>query len=62
MGDPVIKNILVYVESSEASLYATEYAIILSKICKCHLTALYVVDMKLLDELFKMHIFVKVSE
>ena len=62
MNESILKNILLYVESSESSLYSAEYAITLAHITGAQLTALYVIDLKTLEELLRARIFIKSEE
>ncbi len=56
-----IKKMLVAVSGAEASIYAAKYAICLAKWLKADLYAVYVVDMKALNDLLRLKIFVKVE-
>jgi len=40
----IIQNVVVLINSSEASIHAAQYGIILSKMYRCNLKAVYVVD------------------
>jgi nucleotide-binding universal stress UspA family protein len=53
-----IRKIMVYVDGSEQSITAAQYAIVLAKTLDAELYALYVVDTRALAELVKSHIFV----
>ena len=55
----LFKNILVATSGSDASINASKYAIALSKIYNCKLTAVYVVDTATLKELLISKIFVE---
>jgi len=44
MGKPLISNIIVAVNGSDASILAAEYAIVLAKENQCRLNAVYVVN------------------
>ena len=57
-----IKNILIYLESTEASMDAVRYAVMLSKLLSARLHAAYVVDMKALQDLLRARIFIKAEE
>jgi nucleotide-binding universal stress UspA family protein len=52
-----IRKILVYIDGSEQSITAAQYAIVLAKTLGSELYALYVVDTRALAELVKSHIF-----
>lgn len=54
-----IKNIIVPLAGAPASLVTAKYAIYLAKILQSKLTAVYVVDEKILQELLKSRIFVE---
>ena len=56
-----IKNIVVSVAGSPASLVTVKYAIYLAKVLQAKLTAIYVVNERLLQELLKSRIFVEVE-
>jgi nucleotide-binding universal stress UspA family protein len=57
-----MKRILVYVDGTEESVTAAQYAIILSRSTGAELTALYVVNTRALDDLVKSRIFLKSEE
>jgi nucleotide-binding universal stress UspA family protein len=57
-----IKKILVYVDGTEGSITAAQYAVVLSRATGAELTALYVVNTRALDDLLKARIFVKAEE
>ena len=54
-----IRKILVYVDGTEQSLAAAQYAIVLAKSLKADLFALYVVNTRALNELVKSRIFIE---
>ena len=56
-----IKNIVVSVAGGPASLVTSKYAIYLAKILQARLSAIYVVNEKVLQELLKSRIFVEVE-
>lgn len=56
-----IKNIVVSLSGSAASLYTAKYAIYLSKQLNAKLYAVYVVDARSLHELLKSRIFVEIE-
>ena len=55
------KNIVVSLAGAAASLITAKYAIYLAKILQAKLTAVYVVNEKILQELLKSRIFVEVE-
>ncbi len=55
------KKIVVYVDGSESSMTAVMYAIQLAKEHDAHLTAVYVVNTKALNDLVKAGIFVAIE-
>ncbi len=57
-----IRRILVYVDGSEGSITAAQYAICLSRYYRAELTALYVVNTRALGDLLKARIFVKAEQ
>jgi nucleotide-binding universal stress UspA family protein len=57
-----IKKILVYVDGTEGSITAAQYAVLLSRATGAQLTALYVINTRALDDLLKARIFVKAEE
>jgi len=57
-----IRRILIYVDGSEKCITAAQYGIALAKKTDAELTALYVVNISLLEELVKARIFVKIEE
>jgi nucleotide-binding universal stress UspA family protein len=54
---PVIENILVYVDGSEQSITAAQYALLLAGTTGARITALYVINTRALDDLVKASIF-----
>ncbi|GAB1455589.1 universal stress protein [Spirochaetota bacterium] len=54
-----IRKIMVYVDGSEQSITAAQYAIVLAKALGAELYALYVVDTRALAELVKSRIFLE---
>jgi nucleotide-binding universal stress UspA family protein len=60
--DGLIKKILLYIDGSEECIAAAQYGIVLAKVLKAELVALYVVNVSLLKELVKAKIFVKIEE
>lgn len=57
-----IKKIVLFSEGSEASMLAARYAVALAKLVGAEIVALYVVDIKTLEDLLKAHIFVRMEE
>lgn len=57
-----IQNILVYVDGSEESVTAAEYAVCLAKSTAAHLSAVYVVNTRALNDLVKSRIFIASEE
>ena len=57
MSNP--KKLLVYVDGSEQSVTAAQYAICLASVYGAKLTALYVVNTKAVEDLLKARIFLK---
>ncbi len=60
--DGPIRKILLYIDGSEECITASQYGIALAKKTGAELTALYVVNISLLEELVKARIFVKIEE
>jgi nucleotide-binding universal stress UspA family protein len=60
--DGPIKRILVYIDGTESSITAAQYAVVLSRSYRAELTALYVVNTRALDDLLKARIFIKTEE
>jgi nucleotide-binding universal stress UspA family protein len=56
---PLISNIVTVITGSDASILAAKYAIIMSKIYRCRLTALYVVDTATIRQLTLSKIFIQ---
>lgn len=57
-----IRRILLYMDGSEGSITAAQYAICLSRHYRAELTALYVVNTRALGDLLKARIFVKAEQ
>jgi nucleotide-binding universal stress UspA family protein len=57
--DGPIKKILVYIDGTEQSITAAQYAICLSKLLGAELTVLYVVNTRALNDLLKARIFIE---
>jgi nucleotide-binding universal stress UspA family protein len=60
--DSPVRKILVYVDGSEESVTAAQYAIVLAKTLHAELAALYVINTRALDDLVKSRIFLKSEE
>ncbi|MBN1916363.1 MAG: universal stress protein [Verrucomicrobia bacterium] len=54
-----VNRILVYIDGSDTSITAAEYAIVTAKLHAAPLWAAYVVDTKVLDDLMRVRIFIK---
>jgi len=54
-----IKKIMVYIDGTEESITAGQYAICLSKSAGAELSALYVINTRALNELLRARIFIK---
>jgi len=54
-----VSKILVYIDGTETSIAAAEYAVVLAKLHAAPLYAAYVVDTKVLDDLMRARIFIK---
>jgi nucleotide-binding universal stress UspA family protein len=61
MSGPVEK-ILVYIDGTEGSITAAQYAICLSRATGAQLAALYVINTRALDDLVKSRIFLEVEQ
>ena len=57
-----VKKILLYIDGSEECIAAAQYGIALAKRTGAELTAVYVVNVSMLQELTKARIFVKIEE
>jgi nucleotide-binding universal stress UspA family protein len=57
--DSPVKKMLVYIDGTEQSITAAQYALCLSKFTGTQLTAFYVINTKALDDLLKSRIFLK---
>ncbi len=57
--DSPIKKMLVYIDGTEQSITAAQYALYISKFTGAKLTAFYVINTKALDELLRSRIFLK---
>lgn len=54
-----VQKVLVYVDGTEESITAAQYAILLCQSSKSHLEALYVVNTRALNDLVKTRIFLR---
>ena len=61
MNDP-LKKIMVYIDGTEQSITAAQYAICLSRTVNSRLTALYVVNTRALRDLVKSRIFLEAEQ
>jgi nucleotide-binding universal stress UspA family protein len=52
------KKVLVYIDGTEASITAMQFAIYLAKFSNAELTALYVINTKAMEDLVKARIFI----
>lgn len=59
MIKPLFSNIVVAISGSDASIHAAKYAIIMAKLYRCRLTAVYVVDTATIRQLTLSKIFVQ---
>lgn len=57
--DSPIEKIMVYIDGTEQSITAAQYALCLTRVTGAQLIALYVIDTKALDDLLKARIFLK---
>ncbi len=56
------EKIMIFVEGSQESILAAQYAVCMAKWLDCTLVGAYVVDIKTLEELTRAKIFVKMEE
>lgn len=61
MAKPV-ERIMVYIDGTEESITAAQYAIVLAKTLDTELYALYIINIKALEELLRARIFLKEEE
>jgi nucleotide-binding universal stress UspA family protein len=59
MIKPLFSNIVVAVSGSDASILASKYAIVLAKLYRCRLSAVYVVDTATIRQLTLSKIFIQ---
>ena len=55
--DSPVKKILVYIDGTEESITAAQFALCLTQFTGAKLTAFYVINIKALDDLLKARIF-----
>jgi len=55
---PIISNIITIVTGSDASIMAAKYAIVMAKLYRCRLSAVYVVDTATIKQLTLSKIFI----
>jgi nucleotide-binding universal stress UspA family protein len=59
MTNPLFSNIVVAITGSDASILAAKYAIVLAKVYRCRLSAVYVVDTATIRQLTLSKIFIQ---
>lgn len=59
MIKPLFSNIVVAISGSDASIHAAKYAIIMAKLYRCRLSAVYVIDTATIRQLTLSKIFVQ---
>jgi nucleotide-binding universal stress UspA family protein len=59
MIKPIISHIVVVITGSDASILAAKYAIVMSKLYRCKMTAVYVVDTATIRQLTLSKIFIQ---
>jgi nucleotide-binding universal stress UspA family protein len=59
MMKPLFSNIVVAITGSDASILAAKYAIVMAKVYKCRLSAIYVVDTATIRQLTLSKIFIQ---
>jgi len=57
-----VERIMVYIDGTEESIVAAQYAIVLAKTLDAELYALYIINIKALEELLRAKIFLKEEE
>ncbi|MEW5814944.1 MAG: universal stress protein [Spirochaetota bacterium] len=57
-----IKRVLVYIDGTEQSITAAQYAVVLSRTCGAELKAIYVVNTRALNDLVKARIFLEIEQ
>ncbi len=58
MIKPLFQNVLIVINGSEASIHAAQYGILMAKLYRCNLKAVYVVDTATLKQLTLSKFFV----
>ncbi len=58
MIKPLFRNVLIVINGSEGSIHAAQYGILMSKLYRCNLKAVYVVDTATLKQLTLSKFFV----
>jgi len=59
MMKPLFSNLVVFISGADASILAAKYAIVLAKLYRCRLTAVYVVDTATIKQLTLSKIFIQ---
>jgi len=59
MIKPLFSNIVVAISGSDASILAAKYAIVMAKIYRCRISAVYVVDTATIKQLTLHRIFIQ---
>ena len=59
MIKPLFSNIVVAINGSDASIFAAKYAIVMAKVYRCQLSAVYVVDTATIRQLTLSKIFIQ---
>ena len=59
MIKPLFSNIVVAISGSDASILAAKYAIVMAKVYRCRLSAVYVVDIATIRQLTLSKIFIQ---
>jgi len=62
MSQGPVRKILLFVDGSEECITAAQYAVVLARTLGAELAALYVVNVSVLNELFKARIFIKMEQ
>ena len=58
----IVRNVMVYIDGTEQSVTAAQYAILLCGQTGASLTAVYVVNTRALSDLVKTHIFLEIEQ